>query len=117
MQGVPVAYFWQAPASHLPLVPQVEAALIRAQAGRIERPVGDVACTCRARRRRTTGRRRCRPCRSRRPARRTCSCTRLRAEHDAPLSFRPHEFAAHVFGVRHWLLLVQALKQREPLQT
>jgi hypothetical protein len=37
-------------------------------------------------------------------------------EHDAPLSFKPHEFAAQVFGGTHWLLLVQALKQREPLQ-
>jgi hypothetical protein len=39
-------------------------------------------------------------------------------EHIAPSSFRPHELAAHVFGVRHWLLVEQALKQREvPLQT
>jgi hypothetical protein len=38
-------------------------------------------------------------------------------EHDAPGSFSPHEFVAHVNGVKHWLLLVQALKQRAaPLQ-
>jgi len=38
------------------------------------------------------------------------------AEHEAPLSFNPHELFAHEFGGTHWLLLVQALKQREPLQ-
>jgi len=37
-------------------------------------------------------------------------------EHIAPLSFFPHEFAVQVFGGRHCVLFVQALKQREPLQ-
>jgi hypothetical protein len=38
-------------------------------------------------------------------------------EHIAPFSFFPHEFAVQLFGVRHCVLLVQALKQRDPLQT
>ena len=39
-------------------------------------------------------------------------------EHIAPSSLSPHELAAQVFGVRHWVLFVQALKQRAvPLQT
>jgi hypothetical protein len=40
------------------------------------------------------------------------------AEHIAPSSLRPHELVAQVFGVRHCVLFVQALKQRAvPLQT
>jgi hypothetical protein len=41
----------------------------------------------------------------------------LASVHIAPFSFSPHEFAAQVLGVKHWLLLVHALKQREPLHT
>ena len=40
----------------------------------------------------------------------------LGAEQEAPFSLRPHEFAAQVNGGTHWLLAVQALKQRVPLQ-
>ena len=38
------------------------------------------------------------------------------AEHEAPSSFNPHEFAAQLKGLTHWLLVVQAVKQRVPLQ-
>ena len=39
------------------------------------------------------------------------------AEHAAPFSLSPQLLAAQVNGVTHWLLLVQALKQRAvPLQ-
>src|SRR6266545_4770787 len=38
------------------------------------------------------------------------------AEHDAPLSLRPHELLAHVLGDTHCALLVQAVKHLPALQ-
>jgi len=114
-QGVPDAYRWQAPASHLPLVPQVDgSAVAHSPAGSFD-PVAtfehtpavpavhDLHAPVQAVSQQTP-----------------CAQNVLRhsaaAEHAAPFSFSPQLLAAQVNGVTHWLLLVQALKQRAPLQ-
>jgi hypothetical protein len=114
-QGVADGHFWQAPASHLPLVPQVDgSAVVQIPAGSFD-PVAtfeqtpavpavhDLHAPLQALSQQTP-----------------CAQNVLRhsapAEHAAPFSLSPQLLAAQVNGVTHWLLLVQALKQRAPLQ-
>jgi hypothetical protein len=116
LHGVPDGHRWQAPASHLPFVPQVDTSCTaHSPAGSIV-PVAtfvhtpsmpathDLHGPSQAVWQQT-------------PCAQTLLLHSLAVEHIAPSSFRPHEFAAQVLGVRHCVLLVQALKQREPLQT
>jgi hypothetical protein len=115
MQGVPDAHFWQAPASHLPLVPQVDCACAWQMPAGSCVPVAtfvhtpsmpamqDLHAVLQAVSQQT-------PC-AQLPLRHS-----LGAEQEAPFSLRPHEFAAQVNGGTHWLFAVQALKQRVPLQ-
>ncbi len=114
--GVPSEYFWQAPASHLPLVPQVEASCTaHSPAGSSEfvatfehtpnvPATHDLHAELQAVSQQT-------------PCAQKLLRHSMAVEHDAPFSFSPHEFAAQVNGVKHWVLLVHALKQRVPLQT
>jgi len=115
MQGVPEPHFWQAPASHLPLVPQVACACTWQRPAGSWVPVAtfvqtpsmpamhDLHEVLQAVSQQT-------PC-----AQKVLRHS-LGAEQEAPFSLRPHEFAAQVNGGTHWLLAVQALKQRVPLQ-
>ena len=115
-QGVPDAYRWQAPLSHLPLVPQVDGSAV----WHIPAGSGDPVATFEQ----TPGVPAVHDLHAELQAvsqQTPCAQKLLRhsaaAEHAAPLSLRPQLLAAQVNGTTHWLLLVQALKQRAaPLQ-
>ncbi len=104
-------------ASHLPLVPQVDGVGWSAHsAAGIGRSSGDVRADAgragRARLARgVAGGVAADALRAERAA-----CTRRPPSTRRRCSLSPHELAAQVNGVTHWLLLVQALKQRVPLQ-
>jgi len=118
LQGVPDGHRWQAPASHLPLVPQVDAACIAHSPDGSFAPVAtfeqtpsipathDLQAVLQAESQQT-------PC-AQKPLWHSSG-----DEQVAPWPPLPHEFIRHWFvgGFRHWVSLVQALKQREPLQT
>ena len=101
--GSPCAYCWQAPASHLPFVPQEVGRLVGAQAGGIDLVARDVGAGAeRWSAARTTGRRRCRRACSRRPARREPRLHSFGVEHDGADALEPHELPrCSVLGVMH----------------
>ena len=118
LHGVPEPHRWQAPASHLPLVPHVDASWTAHRPDGSFAPVAtfeqtpsipathDLQAVLQAESQQT-------PC-AQKPLWHSSG-----DEQVAPWPPLPHEFMRHWFvgGFRHWVSLVQALKQREPLQT
>ena len=90
--------------------------LVGAEARRIGRAGGHVRADAERAGARTTCRPSCRRCRSRRPARRTCSCTRSPAEHEAPSTFSRTSCRCRLPGGGR-LRRRAGVKQRVPLQT
>ena len=115
--GVPFAYFWQAPAWHLPFVPQAGPPPSLHRADGSLRPVGtlvhvpsvpasvhDWQAPVHALSQQT-------------PCAQLPDVHSVAAEQDAPMLFVPHEFIVQVLGGRQLVSTVQALKQAVPLQT
>ena len=117
LQGVPFAYFWHAPAWHLPFVPQL------APPASAQRPAGsgapvvtfvhvpsvpvrahDWQAPVQALSQQT-------------PCAQNVEPHSVPTEHEAPLFLRPHELPLQTFGVRQFVVFVHALKQDVPLQT
>jgi hypothetical protein len=116
MQGVPAVHFWQAPAWHLPLVPQVDASWIAhipvgsgaAFVTSVQTPgvpaMHDLHAVLHALSQQT-------------PCAQNLLPHSFGSEQEAPGPFNPHELLMQVLGDTHWLSLVHALKQRAlPLQ-
>jgi hypothetical protein len=115
-QAVPVPHFWHSPASHFPFLPQVDASCIAHRPAGSIVPVAtftqfpsmpathDLHALLQAWSQQT-------------PCAQKLLLHSSGAEQLAPKSFLPHEFDAQLFGGRHCAPVVQALKQREPLQT
>jgi hypothetical protein len=115
MQGVPGTHFWHWPASHLPFVPHVEASDVAQLPSGSGAPVAtfeqtpswaamhDLQAVLQAVSQQT-------------PWAQKVLRHSDPSEQAAPFSLRPHELLAQLNGVTHWLLLVQAMKQRGPLQ-
>ena len=113
--GVPGSHFWQAPASHLPLVPQVDCSWVAQRPAGSGEPVAtfeqmpswpavhDLHAVLQAPSQQT-------------PCAQNVLLHSFPAEHEAPSSFKPHELAAQVKGLTHWLLVTHWVKQRVPLQ-
>jgi hypothetical protein len=108
--------FWQAPAAHIPFVPQVEAACATQVLDGSGAPVAtlphvpiepgsahDLHAPAQAVEQQT-------PCAQKVEAHSAPSAQK------APMGFGPHEPAAHALGERHWLSAVHVSKQRAPLQ-
>jgi hypothetical protein len=117
MHGVPDGHFWQAPASHLPLVPQVDWSTVGQLPDGSGVPVGTSEQTPR-----TMEMQVLHAVLQAVSQQTPCAQKLLRhseaTEQVAPFSFSPHEFASQVNGITHWLLFVHAVKQRvTPLQT
>jgi hypothetical protein len=115
--GVPDGHLWQAPApSHRPLVPQVDWSAVGQLPDGSSVPAGTSEQTPR-----TTEMQVLHAVLQAVSQQTPCAQKLLRhsvaSEQAAPFSFSPHEFRAQVNGVTHWLLVVQAVKQRGPLQT
>lgn len=114
MHGVPEAHFWHAPASHLPLVPQVDMACIWQMLAGSSAPVGtfvqvpsiptmhDLQAVSQAVSQQTPWAQ----CRLRHSS---------SAEQEAPKSLGPHRLVVQLLGDTHWLSAVQAVKHRVPL--
>jgi len=115
-QGVPCANFWQAPASHMPFVPQLEAA-VAAQvlegsgapaATSLQRPMAPVSAHERQ-------------AAVQAEAQQTPCAQKLEphsdlSEQNDPLVFLPHELcASQTLGATQALLLAHWVKQRAPL--
>src|SRR4029453_8405071 len=111
----PGTHLWQAPASHLPLVPQVDWSWVAHRPAGSGEPVAtfeqmpswpavhDLHAVLQAPSQQT-------------PCAQKVLLHSLPAEHEAPSSFNPHELAAQVNGLTHWLLVTHWVKQRVPLQ-
>jgi hypothetical protein len=117
MHGVPDAHFWHAPASHLPLVPQVVGSAVAQLPDGSGVPVGTFEQTPR-----TTEMHDLQAVLQAVSQQTPWAQKLLRhseaTEQVAPFSLRPHEFASQLNGITHWLLFVHAVKQRVvPLQT
>jgi hypothetical protein len=116
-QGAPWAYFWQAPASHIPFVPHVPGActaqvpdgsgapvatfvhwpMALGSAHDLQAPVQAVA--------------------QQTPCAQTPEMHSVSSEQKAPLPFFPHELCAlHVLGAAQSAFEPQVVKQRAPLQ-
>ena len=114
--AVPETHLWQAPASHLPFVPHVDASCTAQMPAGSFVPVAtftqlpsmaathDLHAPVHAWSQQT-------------PCAQKLLLHSSGAEHIAPRSFLPQEFVMQLFGVRHCTLVLHALKQREPLQT
>ena len=114
--AVPEPHFWQAPASHFPFVPHVDGSCTAQMPAGSFVPVAtftqlpsmaathDLHAPVQAWSQQT-------------PCAQKLLLHSSGAEHIAPRSFLPQEFTAQLFGVRHCALVLQALKQRVPLQT
>jgi hypothetical protein len=113
--GVPAAYRWQAPASHMPFVPQLDGlctahvpdgsgALVATFTHWPMAPViaHDLQEAVQAVEQHT-------PC-AQKPEPHS-----LASEQNAPMAFLPHELATHALGVTQSALLPQEVKQRAPL--
>jgi hypothetical protein len=115
MQAVPGMCFWQAPAWHLPLVPQVDGSVTgHMPVGSVAPPVTsvqlpavpamhDLQAVLQALSQQT-------------PWAQKVLRHSFPAEQEAPSCFSPHELLTQVLGGTHWLSFVQAVKQRVPLQ-
>jgi hypothetical protein len=116
-QGVPCANFWQAPASHMPFVPQLaapSAAQVLEGSGAPggtspQTPIApgsahDLHAPAHAVEQHT-------PCAQKVEAHSVAS------EQNEPMGFLPHELPTHTLGVRQAVLVVHAPKQRAPLHT
>jgi hypothetical protein len=114
-QGVPAGYRWQAPASHIPFVPQLDGlwtahvpegsgALVATFTHCPIAPVSaqDLQAPAQALEQHT-------PC-AQNPVAHS-----LPSEQNAPTSFLPHELATQVFGATQSELLPHEVKQRAPL--
>jgi hypothetical protein len=115
-QEVPLAYFWQAPAWHLPLVPQLAAPMslhipdgstfpvatlvhvpsVPASAHDWQAPLHALS--------------------QQKPCAQNPLLHWLPVEHEAPLLARPHELIWHRFGDTHCTSALQATKHLLPLQ-
>ncbi len=113
--GVPCANFWQAPAAHMPFVPQLAATWATQVFDGSGAPVGtspqapiapgsahDLHAAAHATAQQT-------PC-AQKPEPHSEAF-----EQNAPMAFLPHELAAQTFGETHWLSFVHEPKQRAPL--
>jgi hypothetical protein len=116
MQGVPAVHFWQAPAWHLPFVPQVAESCIA------HIPVGSGAPLVTAEHMPGVPAMHDLHAVLQAPSQQTPWAQNVLRhstpfEQEAPSSLRPHELLMQVLGDTHWLSLVHALKQRAlPLQ-
>jgi hypothetical protein len=115
-QGVPWTYFWQAPAWHLPSVPQLAPPLsTQAPAGSgapvataVQVPMVPVSAhetqePVQAETQQT-------------PCAQLADWHSVLSEHDAPLGLRPHEALVQTFPVEQLASALQLEKQRVPLQ-
>ena len=117
LQEVPSPYFWQAPASHLPLVPQLACpwstqipCVSVAPVAMLLQVPSDV---CRAQLVQA-------PLQAvwqQTPCSQNALAHSLAAEQLAPSGFGPQEFIWQTFGVRHCASVEQTVKHFEPLQT
>jgi hypothetical protein len=115
-QETPSVYFWHAPASHMPFVPQVDGACGRqvpagsgAPAGTSrQRPIAPDSAHERQALEHAVA--------QQTPCAQTPEAHSTLVEQNAPVIFRPHEWlASHTLGATHASLAVQASKQRGPL--
>ena len=115
-QGVPCGYFWQAPASHMPFVPQLEAPWATQVPDGSGAPVAtsphvpmapdsaqDLQAPEQAVEQHTPWAQKPEP-------------HSEAVEQNAPMGLAPHELAVQTLGVAHWVSAVQRSKQRAPLQ-
>jgi len=116
-QGVPCGYFWQAPAWHLPLVPQLVVAWLTQVSAGSGIPVGtgaqvpimpvsaqDWQALAQAETQQT-------------PCAQLVDWHSDLVEQNAPFGFKPHELPLQTFPVEQSMSAVQPEKQRAPLQT
>ena len=113
---MPFAYFWQAPASHLPLVPHEPLPCRRTgppdrrcpctfvQVPSSPGSEHDWQAPAQAWSQQT-------------PCAQKVEAHSLPVEHTAPCPFGPHEFPVQTLGARQFVLVVQAPKHDAPLQT
>src|SRR5206468_12615196 len=116
-QDVPDTYFWQAPAWHLPFVPQLIGPWSTHTAAGSMAPVATLLHTPSE-----PGRAQLRQAPSQAVWQQVPCAQKLLLHWEpvsqvAPSSTRPQALAVHWFGARHWLSAVQAPKHLLPLQT
>ena len=115
MQAVVADHFWQAPASHLPLVLQVDGSVVAQIPAGSGEPVATFEQTPR-----TLAMHDLHEVLQAVSQQTPCAQKVLRhsvpSEQAAPFSFSPHMLLAQLNGGTQWLLFVQAVKQRGPLQ-
>jgi hypothetical protein len=115
--AVPLAYSWQAPASHRPFRPQLAAPWS------VQIPAGStvpVATMVQVPWLPLSAQLRQAPLQAlsqQNPWAQNPLRHSLPSVQEAPRSLRPHEFIRQVFGVRHWVSWAHVSKQRDPLQT
>jgi hypothetical protein len=116
-QGVPCGYFWQAPASHMPFVPQLEAPWATQVPDGSGAPVATSAHwpieVASAQERQVPPH----AVAQQTPCAQNVDAHSPPLEQKAPIGFLPHEPVSQVFGVRQAALLVQDAKHFAPLQT
>jgi hypothetical protein len=113
---VPWAYFWQDPAAHLPLVPQLAAPWsLQPPAGSgipgatsVQRPSDPVSAHERHDPVQAVA--------QQIPCAQVAERHSALVEQEAPLGLRPHELAAQTFPIEHSALVAQEVKHLEPLQ-
>ncbi len=116
-QVVPFAYFWQAPAWHLPFVPQLAAPWSLHMPAGSELPVGTFVHAPRLPDRLQAWQAPLQAELQQTPCAQNPLLHWLLDEQVAPLLDGPHEFAEQRFGVRHCVSAVHEMKHLLPLQT
>ena len=115
-QGVPCGYFWQAPASHMPFVPQLEAPWATQVPDGSGAPVATSAHwpieVASAQERQVPPH----AVAQQTPCAQKVETHSLPSEQKAPIGFLPHELATQVLGATQSPLPPQDAKQRVPLQ-
>jgi hypothetical protein len=115
LQRVPAAYFWQAPASHLPLVPQLACPWSAQLPAGSDAPVATLVHvpielgSAQDRHGPAQADAQHTPCAQ------TPDAHSSPPEQNAPFISGPHELPSHTLGATQFALLLQAVKQRVPL--
>jgi hypothetical protein len=113
---VPWTYFWQAPAAHLPLVPQLTAPWS------LQPPAGSgipIGTSVQMPSDPFNAHERHDPVQAvaqQIPCAHVAERHSVLVEQEAPLGLRPHELAVQTFPVEHWALVAQEAKHFDPLQ-
>jgi len=115
-QAVPLAYFWQEPAWHLPLVPQEAAPWSLHIPAGSALPVGTLVQVPSVPESAQDWQGPAQVLSQQYPCAQIPLLHAALVAQVAPLLAGPHELAVHRFGVTHWVSTVQAEKQVLPLQ-